>query len=76
MEGKIKVSIARDECISCANCWETCPDFFEENPDDGLSQVVEKYRINDNPGEGEAPAELGDCVKEAANECPVEIIHI
>lgn len=76
MEGKIKVRIVRDECISCANCWETCPDFFEENPDDGLSQVVEKYRVGDDPGEGEALAELANCVKDAANECPVEIIHV
>jgi ferredoxin len=76
MSDKLAVSIDRDECISCATCWETCPDFFEENPDDGFSQIVEKYRAGDNPGEGRAPEELEDCVREAADDCPVEIIHI
>lgn len=76
MSGKLAVSIDRDECISCATCWETCPDFFEEHPDDALSQIVEKYRVGDNLGQGEAPGELEDRVRNAADDCPVEIIHI
>jgi bacterioferritin-associated ferredoxin len=28
---------------SCGACWESFPEFFEENLDDGFSQVVEKY---------------------------------
>ena len=39
-----KVVIDREGCISCGTCWEDCPDFFEENQDDNLSQIVEKYR--------------------------------
>ncbi|MBC7250242.1 MAG: ferredoxin [Anaerolineae bacterium] len=76
MSSNLIVRIEREECISCATCWSNCPEFFEENPDDGLSQVVEKYRIGDNPGEGEAPEALEDCVREAADDCPVEIIHL
>ena len=71
-----QVTIDRDKCISCAACWEMCPEFFEENPDDGFSQVIEQYRVGDAPGEGEAPRELEDCVTDAADGCPVEIIHI
>jgi ferredoxin len=71
-----RVTIDRDECISCATCWATCPEFFEENPDDGFSQVVAQYRVGGDPGEGEAPGELEDCVTDAADGCPVEIIHI
>jgi ferredoxin len=72
----LQVTIDRDECISCAACWTACPEFFEENPDDGFSQVVEKHRDGDDPGNGESPAELESCVDEAAHGCPVEIIHI
>ena len=39
-----KVVIDREGCISYGTCWEDCPDFFEENQDDNLSQIVEKYR--------------------------------
>ncbi len=70
-----KVVIDREGCISCGTCWEDCPDFFEENPDDNLSQVVEKYRTG-GLGEGEAPDDLLDCVIKASDACPAEVIHI
>ncbi len=70
-----KVTIDREGCISCGACWEHCSDFFEQNPDDNLSQVAEKYRKG-NLGEGEAPDNLTDCVVDAADNCPVEVIHV
>ncbi|MBD3182455.1 ferredoxin [Candidatus Poribacteria bacterium] len=73
---KFKVTIDREECISCGQCWETCSEFFEENSDDGFSQVISEYRIKDNPAEGEASEDLEDCVQEAADVCPVEIIDV
>ena len=39
----MKVTIDRDEFTSCEVCWTECPEVFEENPDDGLSQIVEQY---------------------------------
>jgi ferredoxin len=72
----MQVKIERDECISCAACWEECPDFFEQNPADNLSQVVEKYRRRGDPALGDSPSELEDCVRQAAESCPVEIIHL
>lgn len=71
----VKVTIGRDGCISCGACWTNCPEFFEENPDDNFSQVVEKYRAG-GLGEGEAPDDLVDCVMQAADNCPVQVIHI
>ena len=76
MSDKLNVTIDRDECIFCGTCWATCPEFFEESPDDDFSQIVAKYRVGGDPGIGEAPEELGDCVREAADGCPVEIIHV
>ena len=70
-----KVVIDREGCISCGTCWEDCPEFFEQNQDDNLSQVVEKYRTS-GLGEGEAPDDLLNCVIEASDDCPAEVIHV
>ncbi|MGD0951422.1 MAG: ferredoxin [Methanotrichaceae archaeon] len=71
----VKVVIDREDCISCGACWESCPEFFEENPDDNFSQGVEKFRSG-GFGEGEAPDDLIDCVIKASENCPAEVIHI
>lgn len=58
-----KVSI--DEgCIADGICMEICPDVFEED-DEGMAYVKEGADLNANE----------DCIKEAAEECPVEIIN-
>jgi len=72
----MKVSIDRSNCTICGTCWETCPAFFEENPDDSFSRVVEQFRSVGNIAEGTAPADLEACVTEAADLCPVQIIKI
>jgi ferredoxin len=72
----IRVRIDRDECIQCATCWEVCPKVFEEGPDDWMSQIVEPYRVDGDPALGEVPEELESCVRDAADSCPVEIIHV
>ncbi len=76
MAGKTNVTMERENCISCGNCWTVCPDFFEENGDDAQSQIMMKFRIADSLAEGEAPEELEECVKSAAEGCPAEVIHI
>jgi ferredoxin len=72
----MKVHIDRQECTSCALCWDSCPQVFEENPDDGYSQIVEKYREGGDPARGEVPESERSAVEEAAEGCPVEIIHV
>ena len=57
----MKVTISREECTSCGTCRETCPDIFEQNPDDSLNQIVEKYRLNGNIAEGVPPRAFEDC---------------
>jgi ferredoxin len=49
---------------------------FEESPEDDMSQIVEQYRVDGDVAVGEVPAELEDCVRGAAEGCPVEIIHV
>lgn len=70
----MKVTIEREECISCGACYADCPEVFEENAEDGLSQITEEYRVDDDPSVGEVPDDLADCVDNAAYACPVEII--
>ncbi len=72
----VSVKIDRDECISCGACWSTCPEVYEEDEDDGLSNIVEEYRVDDDPGEGQIPDDLEDCAVDGADSCPVEIIHV
>ena len=70
------VIIDRDGCISCGTCWLECPEVFEENPGDAKSQVVERYRSEAGPAEGDAPDEIADCVQHAADACPVAVITV
>jgi ferredoxin len=72
----MKVTIDREECTMCSICWDTCPDFFEQSDVDELSQVVDDYRAEGDISKGEVPENLEDCVREAADGCPVDIIHL
>lgn len=72
----MRVKIDREECIACGACWEDCPEVFEEEESEGMSQIVAKYRVDGDPAVGEVPDELDECVRQAAEGCPVEIIHI
>ncbi len=71
----MKVTIDRKNCTSCGSCWDTCPAFFEMDPIDSFSRVAEQFEVCNNPAEGTAPDDL-DCVKEAADLCPVQIIAV
>jgi ferredoxin len=72
----MKVRIDRNDCISCGTCWNTCPEFFEQNPVDTFSQIIDEYRIGNNPAEGDAPEELGKMVRRSSELCPVQIIRV
>jgi len=71
------VTIDRENCIACCNCHTNCPDVFELNPNDGLSQIKSQYRHDDTPlGEGSVPDSLGDCARVAEELCPISIINV
>ncbi len=71
----VKVQIDRNDCTSCGSCWELCPDFFEESPEDHFSRITEPNRAG-GEAEGNVPEDLEGCAVEAADACPVQIIHI
>lgn len=67
----------RDTCISDMVCVSICGEIFEMNDDDGKSQIVAQFRQDpDNIAEGVVPDDLKDCAQEAADSCPVNIIHV
>ncbi|OPY37354.1 MAG: Ferredoxin [Methanoregula sp. PtaU1.Bin051] len=70
------VTIDRSSCVSCGSCWDACPGFFEQNPDDTFSQIIEKFRQDGNIGTGTPPVDLEACAHDAADLCPVQIITI
>ncbi len=72
----MKVTVDRENCIACGACWSDCEEVFEENLEDGLTDIAEKYRVGDDLGVGEVPEDLRDCVQDAADGCPEEIIHV
>ncbi len=57
---KYKLEIA-DGCISCGNCANVCPEFFEMKE----KSTLKKSETDDL-----------SCAKEAAEQCPVNVIHI
>jgi ferredoxin len=73
----LRVRIDRDQCIADMVCVSLCPDVFEMDPNDGKASIKEEFRIDkNNPSEGVVPDNLKECVENAANSCPVGIIHI
>ncbi len=72
----MKAVIDRQNCVNCGTCWEICPGFFEQNPEDSFSQVIEKYRIDGNIAEGIPPEDLEACAADAATLCPASVISI
>lgn len=74
---KYRVKIdPRENCISDMVCVSICPDVFEMNPDDNKCQITAKYREGGNIAVAVVTEDLLSCVQDAANACPVQIIHV
>ncbi len=57
-------AIIDDGCIGCGLCAQICEEVFRMN-DEGLAEVY-----------SEVTKELEESANEAAESCPVEVIHI
>jgi len=60
----MKATIDQELCTACELCSDTCPDLFEM----GSDYAVVKVKV--------IPANLEDCARQAAEDCPVEAIKI
>ena len=72
----IKITIDRENCISCGMCWETCPAVYEQNPGDSKSQIILKLQTAGDPAAGSIAESLVDCAREGADACPVSVISV
>lgn len=75
---KYKVTVDRDACLACGIAPNLCPKVFVLGEDDGKNRVVDEYTesISEDLSVGLISEELYDCVKEAAEACPVQAITI
>lgn len=71
-----KCRIDRTNCTSCGTCWDSCPEYFAQDANDSLSSIAEEYRIDADPGLGTVPEDLLECVNEAVDLCPVQVISL
>jgi ferredoxin len=61
----MKATIDRSGCIGCGLCPSICPEVFQM-ADDGLAETIVE----------EVPSGVEATAKEAADSCPVTVIHI
>ncbi len=68
----LKIIHERPKCISCGSCVAVCPSYFELDSKDGLANLKNSKRLSD--GSEELEVDKADCIKEAIDVCPVQII--
>ncbi|MEM4486994.1 MAG: ferredoxin [Zestosphaera sp.] len=75
---KYRIRVDRGACIACGVAPALCPDVFALGQDIGKNRVVEKYsvEVSETTSVGEVPEELYECVKQAADACPVGAIRV
>lgn len=75
---KIKVVVDRVKCIACGVAPSLCSKVFELGNDNGKNRIVSEYAVENSPelSVGEVPEDLYDCVKSAADSCPVAAITV
>lgn len=73
--GKFKIEYVRPECIGCGACAAIHPDRWVMD-DDGKSNVVDAKRLENEHEELDISDEEFEQNKEAAECCPVNVIHI
>ena len=74
-EKKYQIRHDRPNCIGCAACAAVAPDFWEMH-EDGKSDIVGSKKTEDGWEELDIEEKDFACNKEAADSCPVNVIHI
>ena len=76
-EGKKKFQLFHDRpnCIGCAACAAVAPDFWSMS-EDGKSDIIGSKKKDDETEEMDIEEKHFKENKEAADSCPVNVIHI
>lgn len=70
----VKIIQEREKCIGCGSCAALCPKFWQM-AEDGKSTLINSKQ-DAKTGNYELEADAVECNQEAADSCPVQIIHI
>lgn len=71
----MKIIHEKSKCIGCGTCAAICPEFFEMDEKDNLAEL-KNSQIDEDGNEVLETKENKECLKEASEVCPVQIIHI
>ena len=73
-----RVLVDRDMCIACGVAPTVCPQVFVLGEDNGKNRLLEKFSEETSSGlsKGVIAGDLLDCVRKAADSCPVQAITI
>ena len=73
---RYKIIIESKKCIGCGTCETLCPKHFQIQ-EDGKAHIINS-KVNPETDNEEAEVEEGelDCIKNAADACPAQCIHI
>jgi len=72
---KYRITIRRENCIMCGNCWSLDPTHFDYYEPDGKAAVV-KGKTTAEKSEGTFDDGMIAIVEQAEEECPAEIIEV
>lgn len=70
----MKIIHEKDKCIGCGSCVALCPKFWEMG-EDGKAHLI-GATVNPKTGNEELEVAKIGCHQEAADSCPVQVIHI
>lgn len=70
----MKIIYEHQKCIGCGSCAALCPKYFELDQDNKSHLIGSKK--DSNTENQELEVEKVDCIQEAAEACPVQIIHL
>ncbi|MBR9706764.1 ferredoxin [Candidatus Pacearchaeota archaeon] len=71
---KFKIDLVKNDCIGCGACTAVSPEFWEMT-DDGKTTIKGGEKVNSNEEMEIGEKDLASN-KEAAESCPVNVIHI
>ena len=72
------VKVDLNKCIACGLAWTICDKVFEPHPETGKTIVKSNYKVEETESYsiGMIPDDLYDCIRRAAENCPVQAISI
>ena len=73
---KYKIKHDRPNCIGCMACVSVCPRFWEMSDLDGKSDIIGGKRLDNGHEELSISEEDFEDNMDAAESCPVNVIHL